>query len=137
MLQRKLLNKKKMPLTRAHLLTMDILGRDTLKLLQSDISEQENSTASSDGSTGELFSSDASMASTSTLKENVEPRRRSKRISQAARGSSEEDDEEIRSLKKQKLALEIECAQLKLDNEKDLSLLRKADKENSETVQIV
>lgn len=80
MLQRKLLNKKKMPLTRAHLLTMDILGKDSLKLLHEDNSEQDTS-GSSEGTSSDVFSSDISMASTSTSKENSEPRRRSKRIS--------------------------------------------------------
>lgn len=148
MLQRKLLNKKKMPLTRAHLLTMDILGKDSLKLLHEDNSEQDTS-GSSEGTSSDVFSSDISMASTSTSKENSEPRRRSKRISKgiyqvqsefpkkysfiAYERASSEDDDEIRDLKKRKLTLEIECAQLKLDNEKEKSMTMANDKELAQT----
>ena len=46
---------------------------------------------------------------------------------------SSEDDEEIRDLKKRKLTLEIECAQLKLDNEKEKSMIMTNDKDIGQT----
>lgn len=70
-----------MPLTRAHLLTMDILGQDSLKFLHSQ--RDDDSTFSLDDTfeTAHDISSAEDAPLSSTLKENVPPTRATKRMS--------------------------------------------------------